>query len=156
MTEDLERARHGRKLLQRLTSHEEPMPTLHVSTKAPEPKRASVLPDAMRLPKPALEQRHATGSSVHVKRSNGEETLAYVKEYDVEKALYTVELERLGSGIVKPCEGKHLREAKWFEPLTFSLSRSAASAHLQLAEVVARARGLWLLNREGQPSRSSL
>ena len=31
-------------------------------------------------------------------------------------------------------------------PLTFSLSRSAASAHLQLTEVVARARGLWLLN----------
>ena len=30
MTEDLERARHGRKLLQRLTSHEEPMPILHV------------------------------------------------------------------------------------------------------------------------------
>jgi hypothetical protein len=26
-----------------------------------------------------------------------------------------------------------------------------ASAHLQLTEVVARARGLWLLNREGQP-----
>jgi hypothetical protein len=26
-----------------------------------------------------------------------------------------------------------------------------ASAHLQLTEVVAWARGLWLLNREGQP-----
>jgi hypothetical protein len=58
------------------------MPTLHVSTKAPEPKRVSVLPDAMRLPKPALEQRYPIFSSVFVKRSNGEETLAYVKECD--------------------------------------------------------------------------
>jgi len=114
---------------------------------APKPKVATEAPN----PESTHEQRHATSSSVYVKRSDGEETLAYVKEYDVEKALYTVELERLGSGNVKTCEGKHLREAKWFEPLTFSLSRSAASAHLQLAEVVARARGLWPLNREGQP-----
>ena len=34
---------------------------------------------------------------------------------------------------------------------SLSLSRSAASAHLQLTEVVAGARGLWLLNREGEP-----
>ena len=42
------------------------------------------------------------------------------------------------------------------KPLTFSLSRSAASAHLQLTEVVARARGLWLLNRKGVASKSGL
>ncbi len=66
------------------------MPTLHVSTKAPEPKRVSVLPDAMRLPKPALEQRYPIFSSVFVKRSNGEETLAYVKECDAVQQIYTV------------------------------------------------------------------
>ena len=41
---------------------------------------------------PALELRYAIGSSVYVKRSNGEETVAFVKEYNAEKALYTVEL----------------------------------------------------------------
>ena len=45
--------------------------------------------------------------------------------------------------------------------LTFSLSRSAASAHLQLTEVVAGARGLWLLetvkvSRKGVASKSGL
>jgi hypothetical protein len=58
---------------------------------------------------------------VYVKRSNGEETLAYVKEYDIEKALYTVELERLGSGKENICEGKHLREANMFEQVKIFL-----------------------------------
>jgi hypothetical protein len=80
-----------------------------VATKAPNPD-----------PVTALEQRHATGSSVFVMRSNGAETVAYVKDYDVEKALYTVELERLGSGKFKKCEGKHLREANMFDGMIFS------------------------------------
>ena len=119
-TKELGEARRSRdlKLMQRLTSHEEPMPTLHVSTKAPEPKRASVLPDAMRLPKPALEQRHATGSSVHVKRSNGEETLAYVKEYDAVQQIYTVEINKLGSIKLEKCDEESLRAVNlvqaWF------------------------------------------
>jgi hypothetical protein len=135
-TEDLVRARtkelgearrsRDRNLLQRLTSHEEPMPTLHVSTKAPEPKRASVLPDAMRLPeqplhvstpmpKPAVEQRYPISSSVFVKRSNGEETLAYVKEFDAVQQNYTVEIKKLGSIKLEKCDEESLRAANVFE-----------------------------------------
>ena len=66
---------------------------------------------------PALGRRHAIGSSVYVKRSNGEETVAYVKEYNVEKALYTVELEKLGSGKTKTCRDKDLRTANMVEGL---------------------------------------
>ena len=161
LTAELREARRmrSRKMLQRLTFHEEPMRILHVSepthtihavpkaavaTKAPEPKLAGTPtrnpcatkslwldPQMLPAPKPtvateapnpvpAFEQRHATGSSVFVMRSNGAETVAYVKEYDVEKALYTVELERLGSGNFKKCEGKHLREANIFEGVLFS------------------------------------
>jgi serine/threonine protein kinase len=58
---------------------------------------------------PAL--RYAVGSSVIVKRSNGAETLAYVKEYDAEMALYTVEIETLGSGQTEKCHYKDLRAA---------------------------------------------
>jgi hypothetical protein len=79
-----------------------------VATEAPNPESTN-------------EQRHATSSSVFVKWSNGAETLAYVKEYDVEKALYTVELERLSSGKVKTCEGKHLREANTFQVMFFNV-----------------------------------
>jgi hypothetical protein len=135
-TEDLERVHatelgearrsRDRNLLQRLTSHEEPMPTLHVSTKAPEPKRASVLPDAMRLPeqplhvstpmpKPAVEQRYPISSSVFVKRSNGEETLAYVKEFDAVQQNYTVEIKKLGSIKLEKCDEESLRAANVFE-----------------------------------------
>ena len=56
-------------------------------------------------------QRYAIGSSVYVKRSDGEENLAYVKGYKVEKALYTVEHERLGSGKVFMCRDNDLRAA---------------------------------------------
>ena len=113
------------------------MPTLHVSTKALEPKRASVLPDAMRLPeptlhvstpvptidvepkptvamrtpepKPALEQRYPISSSVFVKRSHGEETLAYVKEFDAVQQIYTVEIK------LKKCDEESLRAANVFQ-----------------------------------------
>ena len=69
---------------------------------------------------PALGRRHAIGSSVYVKRSNGEETLAYVKEYNVEKALYTVELERLGSRKAKTCSDKDLRAVDMVEGFPYS------------------------------------
>jgi serine/threonine protein kinase len=62
-------------------------------------------------PVPALALRYAIGSSVFVKHSHGAETLAYVKEYDAERALYTVEIETLGSGLTENCHYKDLRAA---------------------------------------------
>jgi hypothetical protein len=62
-------------------------------------------------PVPALALRYAIGSSVFVKHSHGAETLAYVKEYDAERALYTVEIETLGSGQTEKCHYKDLRAA---------------------------------------------
>ena len=69
---------------------------------------------------PALELRYAIGSSVYVKRSNGEETVAFVKEYDAETALYTVELERFGSGKGKTCSDKDLRAVDMVEGFQYS------------------------------------
>jgi hypothetical protein len=140
-TEDLEHAftaelgdarkKRYRNMLQRLTFHEAPTRILHVSVPTPTESHW-VDPQKLPAPKPTVateapnpestnEQRHATSSSVFVKWSNGAETLAYVKEYDVEKALYTVELERLSSGKVKTCEGKHLREANTFQVMFFNV-----------------------------------
>jgi hypothetical protein len=68
---------------------------------------ASAGPD----PVPALALHYAVGSSVFMKRSNGAETLAYVKEYDAEMALYTVEIDTLGSGKTEKCHDKDLRAA---------------------------------------------
>ena len=62
-------------------------------------------------PVPALALRYAVGSSVFVKRSNGAETPAFVMEYDAERALYTVEIETLGSGQTENCHYKDLRAA---------------------------------------------
>jgi hypothetical protein len=39
---------------------------------------------------PALEKRFAIGSCVFLKRSNGEETLAYVNAYDAEEEVLYV------------------------------------------------------------------
>ena len=50
-----------------------------------------------------------------LKRSNGEETVAYVNAYDAEEALYTVEIEMLGSGKTEKCHDKDLRAASMFE-----------------------------------------
>jgi hypothetical protein len=62
-------------------------------------------------PNPALAPRFAIGSSVFVKLSDGEETLASVEEYDAEMALYTVEIETHGSGKTEKCHDKDLRAA---------------------------------------------
>jgi hypothetical protein len=104
--------------------------TLEISLAEPAVETQSVLvpmlPD-LKLPiatataNPIVGQRHAVGSSVHVKRSNGEETLAYVKEYDVEKVLYTVELEKVGSGKAKTCRDKDLRASNMIEGLLYSV-----------------------------------
>jgi hypothetical protein len=69
---------------------------------------------------PALEPRYAIGSSVYVKRSNGGETVAFVLEYDAETALYTVELERFGSGKGKTCSDKDLRAVDMVEGFQYS------------------------------------
>ncbi|KOO34191.1 hypothetical protein Ctob_016042, partial [Chrysochromulina tobinii] len=77
--------------------------------------------------------RYAIGSSVYVKRSNGEETVAFVKEYDAEKALYTVELERLGSRKAKTCSDKDLRAVDMVEGLLYS-ARAAVFFPFQAAQ----------------------
>ena len=53
-------------------------------------------------PAPAeAEPTFAIGSRVFVKRSSGEEALAFVTEYDAGKKVYTLELESVGSGKIK-------------------------------------------------------
>jgi hypothetical protein len=73
-------------------------------------------------------KRYAIGSCVYLKRSNGEETLAYVNAYDAEEdaeeALYTVEIETLGSGQTEKCHEKDLRAAGVFEGLISSARAS--------------------------------
>jgi hypothetical protein len=93
------------------------------------------LPVAMAAPNviPTLELRYAIGSSVYVKRSNGEETVAFVKEYDAEKALYTVELGRLGSRKAKTCRDKDLRAVDVVEGLLYS-ARAAIFSPFQAAQ----------------------
>jgi hypothetical protein len=88
----------------------------------PEPKPA--VATAAPNPVPALEQRYAIGSCVFQKRSNGEETLAYVTAYDEEEANYTVEIETLGSGQTEKCHDKDLRAAGVLEGLISSARAS--------------------------------
>jgi len=73
----------------------------------PKPAVATAAPN----PVPAHEKRYANGSCVLLKRSNGDETLAYVNAYDAEEALYTVEIETLGSGQTEKCHDRDLRAA---------------------------------------------
>jgi hypothetical protein len=90
----------------------------------PKPAVATAAPNLV----PALEKRYAIGSRVSLKRSNGEETLAYVNAYDTEEdaeeALYTVEIETLGSGQTEKCHEKDLRAAGVFETLISSARAS--------------------------------
>jgi hypothetical protein len=73
---------------------------------------------------PALEKRYAIGSSVYLKRSSGEETLAYVNAYDAEEALYTVKIETLGSGQTEKCHDRDLRAVGVLEGLISSARAS--------------------------------
>jgi len=87
---------------------------------------------------PALEPRYPFSSSVFVKRRNGEETLAYVKEYDTANKIYTVELEQRGSMKLKKCDEKDLREANMLEAMFspvamfFSARAMSSPAHVDL------------------------
>jgi hypothetical protein len=95
----------------------------------PDLTSAAVAPNVI----PALELRYAIGSSVYMKRSNGEETVAFVKEYDAETALYTVELDWLGSGKAKTCSDKDLRAVDMVEGLLYS-ARAAIFFPFQAAQ----------------------
>jgi hypothetical protein len=46
-----------------------------------------------------------------VKRSSGEESFGYVKVYDAKKQVYTVELDKIGSGTLKQCGEGSMRDA---------------------------------------------
>jgi hypothetical protein len=81
-------------------------------------------------------QRFALGCDVYVKRSNGEECIAFVKEYDAAKMVYTVELEQAGSGKTKQCREDIMREGPLCGTASFEESvanappgASAGSAH---------------------------
>ena len=91
-----------------------------VAAPAPSPEDVSSPPtegDAPTPPPPPISvpepgrSRFPVGSCVHVKRSNGEENLAYVMKHDATNDSYTVELGKQGSGKLKRCHDKDLREA---------------------------------------------
>ena len=96
----------------------------------PEPKPAVVT--AASSPVPGLGQRYAIGSCVFLKRSNGEEALAYVNTYHAEEVLYTVEIDTLGSGKTEKCHDKDLRAASVFEELIGSAEGLIGSARAAL------------------------
>jgi hypothetical protein len=100
-----------------------------VASRLPEPK--SAVATAAPNPVPALGQRFAIGSCVFVKRSDGQETLAYVNTYDAKEALYTVEIEALGSGKAIKCHDKDLRAANVLEGL---IGSARASLHTLMAD----------------------
>jgi len=52
---------------------------------------------------------YTIGSPVYVKRSNGSESFAFVKEYDANSKLYTLELDRIDSGTIKQCRVNAMR-----------------------------------------------
>lgn len=52
---------------------------------------------------------YTIGSPVYVKRSNGSESFAFVKEYDANSKLYTLELDRINSGTIKQCRVNAMR-----------------------------------------------
>jgi hypothetical protein len=141
LTAELREARRARfhKLLQSLTFHEEPMPILRghvedepthtsyakaaVPTKDPLCKsaRLSATPSLFLLPqKLPAPQHYPISSRVFVTRNNGAETLAYVKAYDAEQQIYTVELEKLGSMRLEACDEKSLRTANLFDVVVVS------------------------------------
>eukprot|EP00900_Chrysochromulina_parva_P002448 jgi/Chrpa1/12203/Chrysochromulina_OHIO_Genome00014817-RA len=55
-----------------------------------------------------MAQKYANGTGVFVKRSSGEESLAFVKEFNEEKLVYTLELDKAGSGKIKQCREKDI------------------------------------------------
>ena len=60
-----------------------------------------------RAPEPA----YKIGDRVYVKRSSGDECIAFVTQYDASKKYYMVDLDRIGSGKLKQCRDKEMRPA---------------------------------------------
>jgi len=112
------------------TNHIVPKPT--VATKAPEPEPAV----GQHNP---IGQHYPTLGGVIVKRRNGEETLAYVKKYDVEKALYTVELERIGSGKVMTCRNIDLRASNVVDGLLGSFRAALFTSEAEDGDLILNA-----------------
>jgi small nuclear ribonucleoprotein (snRNP)-like protein len=48
---------------------------------------------------------------VYVKRSSGDECIAFVTQYDASKNYYMVDLDRIGSGKLKQCRDREMRPA---------------------------------------------
>jgi len=83
--------------------------------------RLSATPSLFLLPqKLPAPQHYPISSRVFVTRNNGAETLAYVKAYDAEQQIYTVELEKLGSMRLETCDEKSLRTANLFDVVVVS------------------------------------
>jgi hypothetical protein len=70
---------------------------------------------------------------VFVKRSNGEETLANVKEYDAVQQIYTVEINKLGSMKLEKCDEESLRAANALEVLMDTGRAAVDTARAALA-----------------------
>jgi len=60
-----------------------------------------------RAPGPA----YKVGDRVYVKRSSGDECIAFVTQYDASKNYYMVDLDRIGSGKLKQCRDREMRPA---------------------------------------------
>jgi hypothetical protein len=86
---------------------------------APSPPAPAAAPAAAPAPEPEdpapapaeAEPTYAIGSRVFVKRSSGEEAIAFVTEYDAGMKAYTLELESVGSGKIKRCLENAIRAA---------------------------------------------
>ena len=113
-----------------LKTNEHVVETFQKLDMLPEPKPA--VATAASSPVPGLGQRYAIGSCVFLKRSNGEETLAYVNTYNAEEVLYTVEIDTLGSGKTEKCHDKDLRAATVLEGLIGSAEGLIGSARASL------------------------
>jgi len=73
-------------------------------------------------PAKAAGQTFAIGSSVLVKRSNGEESPAIIHEYDAARKVYKLELGAKGSGQFKQAPETHIRASKAKDPSLSSAS----------------------------------
>ncbi len=70
--------------------------------------------DSLRASKAVRQEKRlafAAGDCVYVKRSNGEESIAWVKSYDKEQKVYKLELERRGSQKYKQAYESMIRAA---------------------------------------------
>ena len=91
-------------------------PDSNVRKKATE-ENIRVAPPAAAAKAGALPQKFAIGLQVLVKRSSGDESVAYVKEYNPIKGVYKLELDCVGSGQMKHAKGDTIRAAQGNAPM---------------------------------------